>query len=66
MIQAGDDDDPGLAILKLVTTRWLSLSQTVSNLHQILNSIISALQTDIFNEEDGAELAEELLAELNP
>jgi len=66
MIQANDDDDPGLAILKLVSTRWLSLSQTVSNLHQTLNSIISALQTDILVNEDGAELAKNLLDELDP
>ena len=66
MIQADDDDDPGLAILKLVSTRWLSLSQTVSNLHQTLNSIISALQTDIMVDEDGSELAKNLLEELDP
>jgi len=66
MIQADDDDDPGLAILKLVSTRWLSLSQTVSNLHQTLNSIITSLQTDIIVDEDGAELAKKLLEELNP
>ena len=66
MIQADDDDDPGLAILKLVSTRWLSLSQTVSNLHQTLNSIITSLQTDIIVDEDGAELAKKLLEELDP
>ncbi|CAB5202312.1 unnamed protein product [Rhizophagus irregularis] len=66
MIQADDDDDPGLAILKLVSTRWLSLSQTVSNLHQTLNSIISSLQTDILVNDDGADLAKKLLEELDP
>ncbi|CAI2190573.1 1586_t:CDS:1, partial [Funneliformis geosporum] len=44
-----------LAILKLVLMQWLSLSQTVSNLHQTLNSIITFLQTDIFVNDDGAE-----------
>jgi len=66
MIQADDDDDPGLAILKLVSTRWLSLSQTVSNLYQTLNSIITSLQTDIIVDEDGAKLAKKLLEELDP
>ena len=66
MIQADDDDDPGLAILKLVLMRWLSLSQTVSNLHQSLNSIIFALQTDILVNENEAELAKKLLKELDP
>ena len=66
IIQADDDDDPRLAILKLISTRWLSLSQTVSNLHQTLNSIITSLQTDIIVDEDGAELAEKLLEELDP
>ena len=62
MIQVDDDDDSGLAILKLISTRWLSLSQTVFNLHQIITS----LQTDIIVDEDGAELAEKLLEELDP
>jgi len=66
IIQADDDDDPGLAILKLVSTRWLSLSQTVSNLYQTLNSIITSLQTDIIVDEDGAKLAKKLLEELDP
>jgi hypothetical protein len=66
MIQADDNDDPGLAILKLVSTRWLSLSQTVSNLHQTLNSIITSLQTDILVDDDGADLAKKLLEELDP
>jgi len=35
-------------------------------LHQSLNSIISALQTDILVDEDGAELAKKLLEELDP
>ncbi|CAG8653930.1 10497_t:CDS:2, partial [Gigaspora rosea] len=39
-------EDPELHLLKIVTTRWLSLSNVVSNLHRIINSIIQALQDD--------------------
>ena len=38
----------------------------VSNLHQTLNSIISALKTDLLVEEDGFELAKNLLEKLDP
>ncbi|CAI2176357.1 6897_t:CDS:2 [Funneliformis geosporum] len=43
----------------------LSLSKTVSNLHQTLNSIITSLQTDIFVNDNGAELVKKLLEELD-
>ncbi|GES95219.1 zinc finger protein 862-like [Rhizophagus clarus] len=42
-------DDPQLSILCIVSTRWLSLSNTVSNLHQIIFSIIDALDDDANN-----------------
>ncbi|CAG8698394.1 15465_t:CDS:10, partial [Gigaspora rosea] len=39
-------EEPELHLLKLVTTRWLSLSNVVSNLYHIINSVIRALQED--------------------
>ncbi|CAI2168594.1 1858_t:CDS:2, partial [Funneliformis geosporum] len=42
------------------------LSAKVSNLYQTLNSIITALQTDIVVDKDGSELAKKLLEELDP
>ena len=39
-------EDPQLAILNIVNTRWLSMSSSVKNLHQILDSIIDALHYD--------------------
>ncbi|CAB4429571.1 unnamed protein product [Rhizophagus irregularis] len=51
-------EDPQLAILNIVNTRWLSMSNSVKNLHQILDSVIDALRYD-------ADLASNLLDELN-
>jgi hypothetical protein len=42
MIQESNDDLQ-LAILNIITTRWLSLSNVVKNLYQILMSIIDVL-----------------------
>ncbi|CAG8778349.1 14959_t:CDS:1, partial [Gigaspora rosea] len=38
--------DPYLTVLNIIETRWLSLSNVIQNLHQILNSIIDALLED--------------------
>src|SRR6185369_11345389 len=35
--------DPQLNVLNIINTCWLSLSNVIQNLHQILNSIIGAL-----------------------
>ncbi|CAG8580003.1 26650_t:CDS:2, partial [Gigaspora margarita] len=43
-----DNETPELSILQVVSTRWLSLSNAESNLHQIIFSIIDALQADAF------------------
>ncbi|CAG8740154.1 11599_t:CDS:2, partial [Cetraspora pellucida] len=39
-------DDPDLHLLRIVKTRWLSLSNVVSNLHRILDSVVNALFLD--------------------
>ncbi|CAG8763563.1 19914_t:CDS:2, partial [Gigaspora margarita] len=49
LFQAQDEESPELAILQVVSTRWLSLSNAVSNLHQINFSVIDALQEDAIN-----------------
>jgi hypothetical protein len=57
-------EDPQLAILNIVNTRWLSMSNSVKNLHQILDSVIDALRYDVeFDEKN--HLAKNLLDELN-
>ncbi|CAG8458076.1 8780_t:CDS:2 [Scutellospora calospora] len=38
--------DPELVLLQIVTTRWLSFSNVVKNLHQIINSVVEALLED--------------------
>ncbi|CAG8763419.1 7798_t:CDS:1, partial [Cetraspora pellucida] len=40
-------DEPNLDILQAIKTRWLSLSNVVNNLYQIINSVISALLEDV-------------------
>src|SRR6266496_240026 len=57
-------EDPQLAILNIVNTRWLSMSNSVKNLHQILDSIINALRYDAELDEKNY-LAKNLLDELN-
>src|SRR5437868_13398784 len=42
-------DDPDLHLLRIVKTRWLSLSNVVSNLHRILDSVVGALSLDYKN-----------------
>ncbi|CAG8698384.1 28572_t:CDS:2 [Racocetra persica] len=39
--------DPQLTVLNIIETRWLSLSNIIQNLHQILNSISDALLEDL-------------------
>ncbi len=51
MIQESNDD-PQLAILNIINTRWLSLSNVVKNLYQILDSIIDALNFDSLHASD--------------
>ncbi|RIB23959.1 hypothetical protein C2G38_2242329 [Gigaspora rosea] len=41
-----DSGDPELVLLQIVTTRWLSFSNVVKNLHQIINSVVEALLED--------------------
>lgn len=38
--------DPELVLLQIITTRWLSFSNVVKNLHQIINSVVAALFED--------------------
>ncbi|CAG8512974.1 15923_t:CDS:2 [Dentiscutata heterogama] len=40
--------DPHLTVLNIIKTHWLSLSNVIQNLHQILNSIIDALLEDSY------------------
>jgi hypothetical protein len=49
MFQTLDKKDPQLSVLRIINTRWLSLSNAVSNLHQIIFSIIDALDDDAIN-----------------
>jgi len=43
------NDDPQLTVLNIINTRWLSLSNVVSNLYQILDLIIDPLNFDKMN-----------------
>ncbi|CAG8601128.1 11660_t:CDS:2 [Dentiscutata heterogama] len=40
-------NESNLDILQVIKTRWLSLSNVVNNLYQIINSVISALLEDV-------------------
>ncbi|CAG8533825.1 14244_t:CDS:2, partial [Cetraspora pellucida] len=40
--------DPHFTVLNIIETRWLSLSNVIQNLHQILSSIIDALLEDSY------------------
>ncbi|CAG8763530.1 15065_t:CDS:2, partial [Gigaspora rosea] len=50
LFQSLDNEDPQLSILRVVSTRWLSLSNAVSNLHQIIFSIKDALYDKALND----------------
>ena len=56
------NDEPTLKVLKLCETRWLSLSNSVHNLHQIMNSVLAALNEDML---DGDKHANVLLGQLD-
>ncbi|CAG8681751.1 31136_t:CDS:1, partial [Racocetra persica] len=45
------NDEPQLCLLNIINTRWLSISNMVHNLHQILNSIKDALNYDFITTE---------------
>jgi Domain of unknown function (DUF4371)/hAT family C-terminal dimerisation region len=40
------NDEPSLVILNMSNTRWLSFSNSVSNLYRIMNSVLAALNDD--------------------
>jgi hypothetical protein len=44
-----DEENSQLSVLRVVNTRWLSLSNAISNLHQIIFSVIDALEDDMNN-----------------
>ena len=56
------NDEPTLKVLNLCDTRWLSLSNSVHNLHQIMNSVLAALNDDML---EGDEHASVLLEKLD-
>jgi len=43
------NEDLQLNILNIINTRWLSMSNVVHNLHQIIFSVIDALNDDLAN-----------------
>ncbi|CAG8529935.1 16511_t:CDS:2 [Cetraspora pellucida] len=45
------NDEPQLCLLNIINTRWLSMSNTVHNLHQILSSVKDALNYDFITAE---------------
>ncbi|CAG8549131.1 9580_t:CDS:2, partial [Dentiscutata heterogama] len=49
IFQAQNEKSLELAILQVVSTRWLSLSNSVSNLYQIIFFVIDVLQNDVIN-----------------
>jgi hypothetical protein len=50
------NNEPTLKVLKLCDTRWLSLSNSVHNLHQIMNSVVDALNDDILEGDEHASI----------
>jgi len=62
------NDDPQLTILNIINTRWLSMSNVVHNLHQIIFSIIDALNDDMTNAENSRDKirASQLIDYLDP
>ena len=49
LFQSLDKENSQLAVLRVVSTRWLSLSNAVSNLHQIIFSVKDALNDEALN-----------------
>jgi hypothetical protein len=62
------NDDTQLIILNIINTRWLSMSNVVHNLHQIIFSIIDVLNDDINNAENSRDKirASQLIDNLDP
>ena len=62
------NNDPQLTVLNIINTRWLSMSNVVHNLHQILFSIIDALNDDMINAENSRDKARvsQLIDNLDP
>jgi len=56
------NDEPTLKVLNLCDTQWLSLSNSVHNLHQIMNSVLAALNDDML---EGDEHASVLFGQLD-
>ena len=56
------NNEPILTVLNLCDTQWLSLSNSVHNLHQIMNSVLAALNDDML---EGDEHASVLLEQLD-
>ncbi|CAG8791828.1 12498_t:CDS:2, partial [Cetraspora pellucida] len=46
MTKEKTNDEPQLCLLNIINTHWLSMSNTVHNLHQILDSVKNALNYD--------------------
>ena len=49
MFQSLDQEDSQLSVLRIINTQWLLLSNAISNLHQIIFSIIDMLDDDAIN-----------------
>ncbi|CAG8501312.1 162_t:CDS:2 [Scutellospora calospora] len=62
------NNDPQLNLLNIINTQWLSMSNAVKNLHQILDSVKDALNNDIITVENKQDQkkAKELLNNLDP
>src|SRR2546430_3947346 len=62
------NDEPQLTILNIINTRWLSMSNVVHNLHQIIFSVIDALNDDLANGENpkDKDWASQLINNLDP
>src|SRR5581483_1927140 len=62
------NEDPQLTVLNIINTRWLSMSNVVHNLHQIIFSVIDALNDDMGNAENlkEREWASQLISNLDP
>ena len=60
--------DPQLTILNIINTRWLSISNVVHNLHQVIFSVIDALNDDMVNAENSKDRdrASQLVSNLDP
>lgn len=57
-----------LTILNIINTRWLPMSNVVHNLHQVIFSVIDALNDDVNNVENSKDRdrASQLVSNLDP